>query len=233
MATDDLYTKALFHFDGADGSTTITDESGLSWSVNGNTNLRTASYKFGTASCYFDGSGDYLSTADNVDFQLGSSDFTIDYWIRVNSLSTMYRAIGRGTAVTAATLEFSTGLGSSNNPNIVISSGTSTYQANASGTISSTSTWYHIACVRSGNSLKTALNGSFGSAVDVTGVTVQNLGTVMSIGRVGTYTSANLAGYLDEFRFSKGIARWTSNFTPPTSPYLPAITRQFQHYWFL
>jgi hypothetical protein len=26
-------------------------------------------------------------------------------------------------------------------------------------------------------------------------------------------------GWLDEFRISKGIARWTSNFTPPTAPY--------------
>jgi len=35
----------------------------------------------------FDGTGDYLSVADDASLQLGSGDFTIEFWIYLNSLS--------------------------------------------------------------------------------------------------------------------------------------------------
>src|SRR5689334_6463249 len=47
---DDSYTKALLHFNGSDGSTTFTDESGKTWSVNGDAQIDTAQSEFGGAS---------------------------------------------------------------------------------------------------------------------------------------------------------------------------------------
>ena len=40
--------------------------------------------KFGTASAYFDGTGDYMSIpyAPSSDFDLGTDDYTIDFWFR-------------------------------------------------------------------------------------------------------------------------------------------------------
>ena len=38
-----------------------------------------------------------------------------------------------------------------------------------------------------------------------------------------TSTNFNFDGYLDEIRISKGIARWTSSFTPPTVPYSSSV----------
>ena len=44
--------------------------------------IDTAQSKFGGASGLFDGTGDYLSSADSADWAFGSGDFTIDFWLR-------------------------------------------------------------------------------------------------------------------------------------------------------
>jgi hypothetical protein len=64
------------------------------------------------------------------------------------------------------------------------------------------------------------LNGSPVGSKDVTGWAINSAGAGLVIGRAfmdsdGYY----FKGWLDELRISKGVARWTSNFTPPTSAY--------------
>ena len=61
---DDTYTKSLLHFNGSDGSTTITDESGKTWTAYDNAQIDTAQSKFGGASMLLDGVGDYIKTTD-------------------------------------------------------------------------------------------------------------------------------------------------------------------------
>jgi hypothetical protein len=77
--------------------------------------------------------------------------------------------------------------------------------------------------VRNGNTLYLFLDGVSQGTRDVTGVTVNNSFQKMVIGRMGGYPQYT-NGWIDEFRFSKGIARWTSNFTPPVSEYTPVAT---------
>jgi hypothetical protein len=69
--------------------------------------------------------------------------------------------------------------------------------------------------VRYGNALLHFYDGSLISQGNVTGISFNNTGiTVGSDGGSWGHT-----GYLDEWRLSKGIARWTTTFTPPTAPY--------------
>ena len=87
----------------------------------------------------------------------------------------------------------------------------------SAGMLFSTDTWYHIALVRYGTSIKLYVNG------------VSNISTSSSLGLVDNSVSLSIGsmltgeysmnGYIDELRISKGVARWTSNFTPPTQPY--------------
>ena len=88
MSVDDSYTKALLHFDGADASTTITDESGKTWTPAGTAQIDTAQYKFGTASLLLDGNSDlvYLADSSNWDVTADATDYTIDFWIKFNVL---------------------------------------------------------------------------------------------------------------------------------------------------
>jgi hypothetical protein len=89
VVTVDDETKLLLHMDGPDTSVTFTDDSGAPHTVTpgGNAQIDTAQYKFATASGTFDGNGDYLSIPDHADWNFGSAVFTIDFWVRFNSVT--------------------------------------------------------------------------------------------------------------------------------------------------
>ena len=81
--TNDANTVLLMHMDGTNGGTTFTDSSTTPHTVtaNGGANTSTAQFKFGTASCHMDGTGDYLTIPDSPDWNL-DGDYTIEMWIR-------------------------------------------------------------------------------------------------------------------------------------------------------
>ena len=79
MPVEDIYTKSLLHFNGADASTTFTDESGKAWTASGHAQIDTAQSVFGGASGLFDGTDDYIYAADSDDWNLGTLDFTVDF----------------------------------------------------------------------------------------------------------------------------------------------------------
>jgi hypothetical protein len=187
----------------------------------GNARIINGTKKYGTGSMYFDGTGDYLFISGTINNSLGSGDFTVEGWVYLSG-TTGQGSLGEqgiiGSGVTTAsrwvlrlqgtsTKFFSCWLNTPNN-NMVGS------------TAVSQNTWYHIALVRSGsstNNIKFYLNGVLESQrTNTYGVPIDNL----VIGR--TYTNLNgeyWNGYIDDLRITKDIARYTSNFTPPTSSF--------------
>ena len=85
----DSETKLLIHSDTSSGSTTFTDSSNSARTItaNGDVVHSANASKFGSTSMYFDGSGDYLSVPDSNDWDFGSGDFTIDFWIKLGTQS--------------------------------------------------------------------------------------------------------------------------------------------------
>ena len=81
--------------------------------------------------------------------------------------------------------------------------------------------WTHIAVVRYQGVVSIYING-VQSGTTYTGSCTDS-GSGFSVGDLyiqGNYLSYfGFDGYIDEFRFSNGVARWTTNFTPPTSEY--------------
>jgi hypothetical protein len=199
----------LLHMDGSNGSTTFTDSSnnGHTITVFGNTQISTAQSKFGGASALFDGTGDYLRPPATSTLAFGTGDFTIEFWVRwVN--------------VTGAQAPFSYG-------NTIISliknaSHTATFIINnvsSSGTtVLSTGAWYHMAMCRAGGSFRFFLNGT------QEGSTLSNTTNFTSnqpfIGRRSDNSFPYyLNGYIDDLRITKGVARYTSNFTIPSEAF--------------
>ena len=94
-----------------------------------------------------------------------------------------------------------------------ISTGTALIAAGTTGKIT-TGSWIHFAFVRTSGVFKTFFNGI--QDISVANTTAYN-GTYLFIGawRYSSYDNS-LNGYLDDVRITKGYARYTSNFTPPT-----------------
>ena len=222
---NDTYTKILLHFNGSDAGTTITDDnaggSAHTWTASGNAQLDTAITKFGTASLLCDGSGDYVSTPDHADFTLGSGDWTVDFWFNTNGtgLGTSRLLFGQAASdnLVQNTSIYSF-LSSSNVLRARANVNTTAFTVSSSTTFIAAG-WHHVAFVRSSNTLKLFIDGvQEGGDVAIAG-TVNNVAYDFAVGRNGEVTAQTWNGSIDEFRLSVGIARWTTNFTPPTDEY--------------
>ena len=223
MAVDDSYTKALLHFNGSDTSTTFTDESGKTWTGAVTAQLDTDQKKFGTASLLLDGDSDYISTPDHADFDVGSGDFTIDFWVRFNGIPGQSETITFFSQRTATSENFSMALffNSTLKWYFRYSTDGSSY-TNIEGLTTHTpslNTWYHVACVRNGSNFDIYIDGQKQTTKTISG-TIYNSSAVFMIGAATPGAPvAFFNGWIDEFRFSKGIARWTANFTPQSEEY--------------
>jgi hypothetical protein len=222
MAVDDQYTKSLLHMDTV--GTTFTDESGKTWTTSGSAKINTTSYKFGGASGSFSGTGtsDYISTGSSTDFNFGSNDFTIDCWVKNNNDgSANARFLGQSDSGSTVGTDYSFRLAwnttSGGRWQGIIYSGSTTYTSFKSFT--SDFFWHHFAIIRYNNILTTYIDGASGAGVDVTGVTINSSTKKLSIGRSGETAGLPWNGWIDEVRISKGIARWVSDFTPPSTAY--------------
>jgi hypothetical protein len=212
--------------DGTDGSQTFIDSSVQAHSINakGNAQIDTAQSKFGGASGLFDGSGDYLSLADSADWAFGTGDFTVDFWVRWNSLpanggaQTLWQQAS--TAANVQWLYLYNDAGTYRYYLSVKSANVAVINWNVASPGISTNTWYHIALVRSGSSWYLFQAGTQCGATQTDADAIPDIAGGAAIGAdvrgAGGYY---INGWLDEFRVSKGVARWTSNFTPPAAPY--------------
>jgi hypothetical protein len=197
----------LLHGNGANGSTTITDSSRFANTVTavGNTQISTAQSKFDGASIAFDGTGDYL-TIPTISFDRLES-LTLEAWI--------YKTARDASGYTIL-------LGGPNNVQIAFDNTTegsvSMYfdgvqAVNAVGTAVTTNAWNHVAWVRQLDTCLIYVNGILmGSGINAGPFSVTRIGARAT-------TGYEMNGYIDDLRITKGVARYTSNFTPPTAPF--------------
>ncbi len=212
----DANVSVLIKSDTTNGSTTFTDSSnyGIAITGNGGISHSTATAKFGSSSIYFDGSNDYFSFASSSYLALGNS-FTIDMWIKPTIQSAISGALISHDTYTAALRGPHNG-------------GTSIhiYLGNYGGSggnfnIANDGNWHHLAWVRNASNDKIYLDGTL-VLTKTTGTSwSSNSGLKIGFASTGQWgcCSNYFKGYMDEIRISKGVQRWTSNFTPPTSPY--------------
>ena len=213
-------TQGMLHMDGTDGGTTFTDsctEGGNTakvWTASGNAHTSTDQFKFGTASAQFDGTGDYINTPATSDWDFGSDNFTIDFWMRPGVVNSQQRLFGNlNSGGSSSQFEFI--LDGSNNMNF--SGSLPSGLAVANGATLAVNTWYHIALTRSGDDWRLFVNGTAGTTADFSGTMGAN--TTTSIGRSGEYTSQLYTGFIDEVRITTGVALWTANFSVATGEY--------------
>jgi hypothetical protein len=208
----------LLRGDGANGSTTITDSSSSPKTVTavGNAQISTAQSKFGGASIAFDGVNDYLIVSNTGSpGSLGAGDFTVECWTYLLSRVNDYPCIiGNYSAFTAGSFAIFAGHGSVNASRYQLALNGAGFPSVDAGAIVYNA-WAHIAVVRSGSTISFYVNGtSIGSTTNTANLTGTN-GSLW-IGTTGdSLASGEINGYIDDLRITKGVARYTSNFTPP------------------
>ena len=215
-------TALLAPFEGTNGSTSISDLSTRNHSSTfsgSSLSISTSQSKFGSSSLFH---SNQSSTTDHVSFGSHSdwlinqnTEYTLEFWYRaldtttppVLSLGTYSSAIQYRISINGGgNLTFRSGTGGWNWGSINISGGTMTVD-----------TWKHVAVVRNSGTLTVYVDGtSIGSA------STGNWGNSTGNLRIGTYFGDARSGYfyMDDLRMTKGIARYTDDFTPPTTSHL-------------
>ena len=223
-ASDPYYddVSLLLHMDGTDGSTTFTDSSKNAFTVtaNGNVQVDDAQSKFGGAAALFDGTGDFLSVPSSDAFSFGAGDFCIESWVYRTTTSGLrmicdcraFDALGAWSVaiLTGNTLDF-------------IHRATSPFRLTSTATVPANQ-WSHIAVTRAGGTVRLFIDGVDAGSTTFTGTI--NAGAAPAIGGGRSTGGSSVTGYyftgsIDDFRITKGRARYTSAFNPPARPFLP------------
>lgn len=196
--------KLLMFGEGADASTVAVDSSPLARTLTafGTAQIDTAQFKYGAASLYFPTAGQYFSAAASADFDMGATDYTVEWWHRFASGSNWgicgtvdAKFVIHGDANRWALRENSTA-------NVFLISWAPTFNV-----------WQHGAVCRSGTTTRMFIDGiQIGSGTSA--ISVTHTDTTF---RVGGGILSSFHGHLDDFRLTKGVARYTANFTPPAA----------------
>lgn len=227
----DSFTVLMLHCNGADASTSFPDASisNHSMTANSGASVTTAQSEFGGASGLFDGVASYVDTGDSTDWTFGSGDFTFDFWTRFNTFGVNnYSFLSQYNNINS-NRSFLIDVTVGNKIRFIYTTdGTNVTQTNLQAAWTpSTATWYHVAIVRTGTGLLHFVNGTTMATIQSIPDTIFDSTLNLAI---GAYKGADanpsdvLDGWMDEIRISKGIARWTTNFTPPTQEYCLAVT---------
>ena len=179
----------------------------------GNAQVSTAVVKYGSGSMYFDGTGDYLYLPSNRNLELGTGDFTLECWVYATSAPSDVgifesRTDGNGATTNGFTITaFSSSVIRIFSGSVLISSSGTSY----------VNTWCHVAVTRVSGTFNLYING-VSQGTSTTARTLSNTDAVVGGGRYGTTgaVTTSFPGYIDDLRITKGIARYTQNFIPPS-----------------
>ena len=228
--TDTYFTSTvlLLSCDGANGSTTFTDESHAARGnagVNNDAQVVTAIKKFGTGSLRCDGGIDNITFADSADWNF-TGDFTVELWgyfdatyiENAQALISQYDTTGNQRSWLFDYL----GSAATNILRFVISSNGSSASVLLSANWTPTAdTWYHLAVDRSGNTWRMYIDGVCVASVSSASALFNSTSGL----RMGAVFSGSLTEYLkgnlDEIRVTKGVARYATdtNFSVPTTAF--------------
>ena len=190
------------------GNSNNASSSGATW--------QTSIKKFYDGATYFNGSA-VMDVEDSSDFAFGSGDFTIEYWVNtsVKTADGVYRRMfvldgptGDTGANLSLNIDASSGhviaWGGNAGPGAIVNQGVNITDG----------AWHHVACVRQGTSVSIYVDGS----IQGTGTDSRSLfASSTAQPRLGgaSSTGGRLNGYMQDVRIYKGIAKYTSSFSPP------------------
>jgi hypothetical protein len=217
----------LLKGDGTDGSVDVVDHSKYAHTIsaNGSAQIRTDQSMFGGSSMYFNGTtGSSFTTNDSEHLSYGVEDLTIELFFRHEAQAQSYPRL----------LSNNIGYSASKNDNFHITAympGVSSDNLRFGGSRIGNPTiavkpslvvghWYHVAITRASGAFYLYFDGvlSDQSSSYLTSSLAPTTKRIEVGGETG-HSTTYFKGHIDELRITKGVARYTENFTPPTEPF--------------
>lgn len=227
-STGDSYWTSVslaLHLDGTNGSTSFVDDSNNHFSIttySGSPSLSTSQYKFGSASLYLDGAS-AIQTPSAAAAMSVTSPYTIDCWIYPTSRGVNY---GAGIFDKSNSGPYGEQMWYIDTAGHLVFWRQFTIQT---GQVTSTQTiplnqWTHIALTYDGSQIKQFINGTLDGSVASAAGWYSSTSQAPTIGYVHVdgfgNTYSYFTGYIDDFRITSGVARYTGSFTAPTQTFL-------------
>ncbi len=210
--------KLLLSGDGADASTTFTDESPVARgnaSVSGNAQVDTAWSKFGTGSILFDGNGDALRYADSADFNLSNGLFTLELWLRPHVVTGTHFLVSQWDS--AGTLGWSLNQNATGLQFSLSTTGSDNITQLSGGSLS-IDTDSFIAVDFDGTTYRLYQSGSVVNT-NTTLRTINNSTQQLAIGSNSGVSNFHYNGWMDEIRLTKGVARYAGTCPVPVAAF--------------
>jgi hypothetical protein len=190
----------------------------------GNAKISTAQSKFGGSSILFNGTTDYCFLPAGHSFLFSKADFTIEAWVYISDNSSRKYILGPGTDTASHYKGFGFEIWGQQVCMWASSNGTtwdileSDTVGNRGATLLAINTWHHVAATRSGSTFRSFVNGAVDKTFTSSATIFTDATIPYNIGRSG-YLSGTFFynGYIDELRVTRGYARYTTAFTPPTA----------------
>lgn len=230
----------LLNCNGVNGGTSFVDSSPYArtvtraaFDVSPTATTSTSVKKYGSASVLI-GTGDNtqrLNVPTSSDWNFGSGDFTFEIWAYVTAYingnpGNVQGLMGRGDTPQASPsfffgLQMGNGTSFQRGIHFYVGTGGGTsnlYQSLENGSYA-LNTWHHVAACRSGANLRLFCNGiQVGSTHNIGTTSMYHSSFDLHVGRWYGY-AGSIIGYIDDARITKGVARYTSNFTPPVEEF--------------
>ena len=200
----------LLPFHGTNGSTAVADVKGSSWSSSGSFAIKSDNSKFGGSSGNFPSSS-AVTRASSADYAFGTGDFTVEFWVYTGSVTQEASLIGLRNQPNGV---YDNQISMTGGGYVSWSNGSAWA---SSSTLLTANTWTHIAVTRASGTLRIFQNGvqvySGSQTVNIAGNRIGSIGAFD--GGVQYYYN----GYISDLRITKGVARYTSGFTPPATSF--------------
>ncbi|SDM87525.1 YD repeat-containing protein [Polaromonas sp. JS666] len=222
--------SVLLRGEGANNSTAIVDSASApkTIAVVGAAKISTAQKKSGGSSMTFGGSGDYLTVpaSPGNNFNFGTGDFTVEAWFYLASEGSSYRSIFvMPWGSTNMSIRFGDGGFGGRLQFASEATAFAPLYSSEHTQASLVGAWHHVAFTRTGGlarafldgNLLTLRNNNFSGSPVTSWADASNI-TSVAQAHVSYAGGQTWHGYIDDVRVTKGVARYTASFTPPTAP---------------
>lgn len=220
----------LIPFDGVASTTTAVDLMGGVVTLYNGPSTQYSVKKFGNAAAKFNGSG-WIQVESSPVFGFGLDDFTIELWFNATQTQSLATLLTREWMSNPWDGGYTLMLNGSGNEKLTVYA--ANYSTSSPMLVSSVGGhtdggWHHVAWVRCDHVHTLYLDGNSVASITST-FTIPTVQKHITLGNDQTFDggSRGFNGYMDEVRITKGLARYTSNFTPTKITSLPPSPSQY------